>query len=155
MWRYFLYENRVSIEIAETRELFSQNRLPKKPECSRVILLSSEECWSATLGRFPGSIVQVDLTIPLQKIFHQYYLRPNVGWTRTFRRVVMGVCDQWSTGTRTHARTYAKYKIWFSWERSFFFSFWRIETLFNRNFFFPLGDFFSFGALASNERLTA
>lgn len=71
MWRYFLYENRVSIEIAETRELFSQSRLPKKPECSRVILLSSEECWSATLGRFPGSIVQVDLTIPLQKIFQQ------------------------------------------------------------------------------------
>lgn len=69
MWRYFLYENRVSIEIAETRELFSQSRLPKKPECSRFILLSSEECWSATLGRFTGSIVQVDRKIPLQKSF--------------------------------------------------------------------------------------
>lgn len=69
MWRYFLYENRVSIEIAETRELFSQSRLPKKPECSRFILLSSEECWSATLGRITGSIVQVDRKIPLQKSF--------------------------------------------------------------------------------------
>lgn len=48
----FLYENRVNIEISETRELFSHSRLPKKPECSRFILLSSEEYSSTTLGRF-------------------------------------------------------------------------------------------------------
>lgn len=59
MWRYFLHENRVNNEIAETREVFYFRRLGcQRSQSAHALLFShlTNTDWSTTLGRFSGSI---------------------------------------------------------------------------------------------------
>lgn len=58
MWRYFLHENRVNNEIAETREVFYFRRLGcQRSQSAHALLFSHLNTdWSTTLGRFSRSI---------------------------------------------------------------------------------------------------